>query len=142
MVYTFRSKENSELTMDIQDGLPVPVSCGDSEIADPNVHCFTATVWPDGTVVNADNYITRAGVTEDGVARMLEESDLPRLLNFFTSFQAHDTVVFESIRADHFNVYFGSADIEPTMTVDDHFDSDPEEHFSTEFVLPGLFDPV
>ena len=142
MVYTFRAKEFSGLDLDIQDGLPAPVACGDSEIADLNVHCFRMTVWPDGTVVGADNYITRAGVTADGTANMIAEDDLPRLLNYFTSTAEHDTVVFDSIRADHFSVYFGGADIEPALTVEYHFDSDPDQHFSTEFVLPGLLDSV
>ncbi len=142
MVYTFRSAENSSLTLDMQDGQPAPVCCGDSTIEDLKTHCFTATVWPDGTVVEANNYITRSEVTENGTARMLTQDDLPRLLNFFTSTTAQDTVVFESIRADRFDVYFGSADIEPVLTVEYHFESDPEAHYSTQFVLPGLLDPV
>ncbi len=142
MVYTFRSKDSSTLALDIHGGLSAPVVTGDSTISDPNIHCFTVTVWPDGTVTEANNYITRADVTPNGSARMLKEEDLPRLLSFFTSFSEHDTVVFDSIRADHFSVYFGSADIEPAMTVEYHFESDPGTSVSTEFVLPGLFDPV
>ena len=142
MVYTFRSREYSRLDLEIQNGLRAPVTCGDSEIADLNVHCFKVTVWPDGTVIGADNYITRAGVTADGVTQMLGTDNLSQLLNFFTSTTEYDTVVFESICADHFSVYFGGAEIEPSITVEYHFDSEPDEHFSTKFVLPGLFDPV
>ena len=141
MVFTFRSAENSAL-LDIQDGLPAPVCCGDSMIDNLNVHCFVVTVWPDGTVVEANNYITRADVVATGTIRMPDEDDFPKLLNFFTSYTEHDTVVFDSICADHFDVYFGSADIEPAMTVEYHLESDPENSLSTQFVLPGLFDPV
>ena len=141
MVYTFRSAENSSLTLDMQDGQPVPARCGDSTNDDLNVHCFTVTVWPDGTVAEADNYITRGEVTDNGTARMLTEDDLPMLLDLLTSPTQHDTVVFESIRADCFDVYFGSANIEPTVTVEYHFESDPDERHTTQFVLPGLLDP-
>ena len=140
LVFTFRSMEHSELSLDIQEGLSAPVCCGSSDSADLAVHCFTATVWPDGTVVAADNNITAAGVTEDGTTRMIGESDLPVLAEFFTSYAENDTLVIESVRANCFSVYFGSADIAPTVTVEYRFESDPDTLLTTEFVLPGLFD--
>ena len=140
LVFTFRSKAHSELSLDIQEGLSAPVCCGSSDSADLAVHCFTATVWPDGTVVAADNNITAAGVAGDGTTRMIGESDLPVLAEFITSYAENDTLIIESIRADSYNVYFGSAEIEPTVTVEYRFESDPDSLHSTEFVLPGLFD--
>ena len=141
LVFTFRSKEHSELSLDIQEGLSVPVCCGSSDSADLAFHCFTATVWPDGTVVAADNNITAAGFEEAGTTRMIGESDLPVLAEFFTSYAENDTLVVESIRANSFSVYFGSAEIEPTVTMEYRFESDPDSLQTTEFVLPGLFDP-
>ena len=141
LVYTFRSSANSELSLDIQEGLSGPVCCGSSDSYDLAVHCFTATVWPDGTVVAADNNITAAGVEEDGTTRMIGESDLPVLAEFFTSYAENDTLIIESVRADSYSVYFGSAEIEPTVTVEYRFESDPDTLLTTEFVLPGLFDP-
>ena len=140
LVYTFRSKVHSELSLDIQEGLSAPVCCGSSDSADLAVHCFTATVWPDGTVVAADNNITAAAVEEAGTTRMIGESDLPVLVEFFTSYVENDTLVIESMRANSYSVYFGSADIEPTVTVEYRFESDPDTLLTSEFVLPGLFD--
>ena len=140
LVYTFRSKVHSELSLDIQEGLSAPVCCGSSDSADLAVHCFTATVWPDGTVVAADNNITAAAVEEAGTTRMIGESDLPVLVEFFTSYAENDTLIIESVSANSYSVYFGSADIEPTVTVEYRFESDPDTLLTSEFVLPGLFD--
>lgn len=136
--YTFRSVTAGETTAEIQAGLTAPVSCGDSTIEDLNVHCFTVTVWPDGTVVRGDNYITQAQLTPDGTVRMLDEADLPELLNYLSSTTEHDAVVFEEIRADSFSVYFGYATVEPILTVQYHFESNPSEPCTTEFSM-GLF---
>ena len=138
IVYTFRSASVSEVSLEIQDGLTAPVACGDSTIDDLNTHCFTVTVWPDGTVVEGNNYITQAPLTEDGTARMLDESNLPELMTYLTSFSENDTLVIEEIRADSFSVYFGYATVEPIVTVKYHFESNPTDSLSTEFSM-GLF---
>ena len=137
VVYTFRSAQQSGTLLEIQPGDPVPVTCGDSTLADLSVPCFTVTVWPDGTVVAANNYITKADAVADGTTRMPDESDMPMLLTYLSSFTENDTVVITSIRACSFSVYFGSADIEPTLTVEYYFESDPDNRQSTELVLPG-----
>lgn len=139
MVYTFRPAEQGRVLLDIQPGNSVPVTCGDSTIPDLSVHCFTVTVWPDGTVIAADNYITLAEIAADGTVRMIDESDMQTLLSYLTSTTENDCVVIESIRADRFSVYFGDAGIEPTLWITYYFESDPSDVHSTEFVLPGLF---
>ena len=140
LVCTFRSAEQDRVLLDIQPGDPAPVTCGDSTIPDLSVHCVKVTVWPDGTVVAADNYITLAEIVPDGTVRMIDESDMQTLLSYLSSTTENDCAVIESIRADRFSVYFGHADIEPTLLITYYFESDPTNVQSTEFVLPGLFD--
>ena len=135
VVYTFRSGSHSALSLEIQDGFLAPVSCGDSTIEDLNVHCFTVTVWPDGTVVRGNNYITKAQTVRDGSVRMLEESDVPKLISYMSSMAEHDTVVIEAIRADSYSVYFGRAAVEPVLTMTYYFESNPTDRLSTEFVM-------
>ncbi len=135
IVYTFRSKTKSNISLAMQDGLNAPVSCGDSTIDDLRTHCFTVTVWPDGTVVCANNYITRAEIATDGTVRMPEERDLPELISYMSSMTEHDTIVIEDLRADSYNVYFGNATIKPTLTMKYHFESAPTDHQSTDFSI-------
>ncbi len=130
----------SSVQLPLNDQENVPVTCGDSEIEDLTVHSFAVTVWADGTVVGADNYITRAQIVPDGTIRMIDESDVPRVLEYLSSMTENDTVVIERVRAAEYSVYFGHAEIEPTVTVDYYFESDPENHQSTLFVLPGVLD--
>lgn len=138
LAFTFCSAEHSRLELPVQEGLMAPVLCGDSNIEDLRVHCFTVTVWPDGTVVWGDNYITRAEAVPDGTVAMLDESNLSELTSYVTSLTEHDTLVIEEIRADAFSVYFGHALIEPLLTMRYHLASNPDEHLSTDFVM-GLF---
>ena len=126
--------------LEIQDGRPVPVTCGDSTLDDLGEHSFSVTVLPDGTVAFANNYVTRAEAVPDGTTRMIDESDMETLLSFMTSYAENDCAVFTSISADCCSVYFGSAEIEPTITVKYYYESAPDEPLSTEMVLPGLFD--
>lgn len=139
IVYTFRSGTVSEIPLEMQEGFRAPVACGDSTIDDPNVHCFTVTVWPDGTVVRANNDITRAQIAPNGAVRMLDEGDLPELVSYITSMSEHDTMVIERIRAESFGVYFGYADIVPVLKLEYHFESDPAEHLTTSFSM-SLFE--
>ena len=131
--YTFRSGSASELRLAIQEGTSVPVTCGDSTVDDLRVHCFTVTVWPDLTVVSASNYITLAQIAADGTARMADENDVPALISYLSSMTENDTVVIEEICADSFSVYFGYAAINPVITVNYYFESDPDNHLSTDF---------
>lgn len=139
LVCVFQSETDSRLSLELQAGDAVPVTCGDSNVEDLSVHCFTVTVWPDGTVVWGDNYITQAQTVPDGTVRMPTEADLPRLLTYMTSNVEHDTLVIESLRADSYSVYFGYATIEPTLTMTYHLESDPDEHLTTQFGM-GLFE--
>ena len=140
VVYTFRSAEHSRLELEIQDGLQAPVLCGDSTLDDLAVHCFTVTVWPDGTVVRGNNYITLARTVPDGSARMPDADDVPELISYLTSNTENDTVVIRELRADRCSVYFGYAEIEPFLTMTYYFESDPTEEHSTEFVIGLLGD--
>ena len=139
LCFRFVSKDPT-VRLEIQDGLLAPVNCGDSTLEDLSEHSFTVTVLPDSTIISADNYITTADIAEDGTVRMIDESDMQTLLKFMTSFAENDTLVITSIRADGFSVYFGRPEIEPLITVEYYFESDPETKLSTEMVLPGLFD--
>ena len=85
VVYTFRSADHSRLDLEIQAGLDAPVLCGDSTLDDLAVHCFTVTVWPDGTVVRGNNYITLAQAVPDGSARMPDANDVPELIFYLSS---------------------------------------------------------
>lgn len=140
VVYTFRSADHSRLDLEIQEGLDAPVLCGDSTLDDLAVHCFTVTVWPDGTVVRGNNYITKARTVPDGSARMPDEDDVPELITYLSSNTENDTVVIKEIRADRYSVYFGHPDVEPFLTMTYYFESDPTEEYSTEFVIGLLGD--
>ena len=136
----FRSPAYSEVTAQMQAGYDVPVLCGDSEIEDPARQLFTVTLWPDGTVVYANNYLTRAALEPDGATPMLTEANLPQLLSFFTSFAEHDTMVIRTITADCYNVYFGSAQAEQTISVTYYYESDPDTIQTTQIIAEGLLD--
>lgn len=140
VVYTFCSAEHSRLLLELQEGLQGPVLCGDSNSEDRGVHCFTVTVWPDGTVVRGNNDITRARAVPDGSLRMPDEGYVAEHLCYFTSFAENDTIVIEEIRVDSYSVYFGHAEIEPLLTMTYYFESDPTEQCTTEFVLSGSED--
>lgn len=140
VVYTFRSAEHSRLLLELQEGLSAPVLCGDSTLDDLSGHCFTVTVWPDGTVVRGNNYITRAQAVPDGTVRMPDADDVPELISYLCSNVENDTVVIRGLRADSFSVYFGYADILPFLTMTYYFESDPEELLTTEFVITLLED--
>lgn len=139
-VFTFRSLTESAPSLDIQDGLAAPIVCGDSTVEDLRVHVLTVTVWPDGTVASANNYITKAKIIPDGTVRMVDESDLPELMQYLSSFAEHDTVVVEQMRADSFGVYFGYAAIDPILTVTYYFESDPTEKRTTEYSMELFYE--
>lgn len=138
VLFTFRSETKSEISLALQEGLTARIECGDSSVEDLTVQVFTVTVWPDGTVVRADNYITSAEIVPDGTVRAFEEGDLPELVSHLTSGTEGDAAVIEEIRAARFSVYFGSAEIEPLLIVTYYFESDPSLRMTTEFVM-GLF---
>ncbi len=140
VVYTFRSADHSRLELEIQEGLDAPVLCGDSTLDDLAVHCFTVTVWPDGTVVRGNNYITRAQTVPDGSARMPDADDVSELISYLSSNTENDTVVIREIRVDRYSVYFGYPDVEPYLTMTYYFESDPTEEHRTEFVIGLLGD--
>ena len=98
------------------------------------------TVWPDGTVVRGNNYITLARTVPDGSARMPDADDVPELITYLSSNTENDTVVIRELRADRYSVYFGYPDIEPFLTMTYYFESDPTEEHSTEFVIGLLGD--
>lgn len=139
--FTAATEKAAHPTLTIQDGLEVPVTCGDSTLDNLGEHSFSVTVLPDGTVANANNYITLASPIPDGTIRMIDESDMKTLLGFFTSYEQDDTMVITSIRASTFSVYFGSALIEPTITVEYYLESDPGVLQTTDMVHGpgGLF---
>ena len=139
MVYTFRSPTESTPSLELQEGVTAPIVCGDSTVEDLHVHVLNVTVWPDGTVVRSNNYITRAEPVQDGSVRMPDESDVPELLTYLTSYTEHDTIVIEKIRAESFGVYFGNATVHPILTVTYYFESKPTEHQTTEYSME-LFD--
>ncbi len=139
LLFTFRSNEFSELRLPIQEGAEAPVTCGDSTLDDLSVHCFVVTVWPDGTVVRANNYITRAELVPDGTVRMPDAGDVPELVSYLSSMTEHDVLVIESLSAESFGVYFGYAAVDPVITLNYHFASDPAEHLSTAFSV-NLFE--
>ena len=140
VIYYFRSEENSKQTVLAQDGLEVPVACGDSTIDDLTNHVFAVTVWPDGTVVRGDNYITRAKVISDGTMETPDETAMNAILSFMTSYAENDVFVLESAGIEEYVVYFWYGTVDPILTVNYHFASDPAEHFSTQIVIPGLLD--
>ena len=140
MTFYFRTAEGGRQNLPMQEGYEVPVTCGDSNVLDLSYNCFYVTVWPDGTVVRADNYITSASIVDNGSVPLPEEEDLWRLLSFTTSFSENDTMVITGITPIEYSVYFGSADIEPAVLVDYYFESDPAQKQSTIFILRGLMD--
>ena len=134
----FRSTEYSRIQAQMQDGYDVPVLCGDSEIEDPSQQLFTVTLWPDGTVVTANNYLTRAALELDSTCPMLTEAAMPQLVSFFTSFVEDDTMVVTKITADCYNVYFGSAEADPTLSITYYYASDPDMVQTTQIIAEGL----
>ncbi len=140
MTFLFRSEENSRKTVKAQEGLTVPVTCGDSTLDDLSSHVFAVQVWPDGTVVSGDNYITRAEIAADGKMRMPGEDSMETILSFMTSLAENDVFVLESAGIEEYSVYFGHGEIDPILTVRYHFDSDPEDHQTTQIAIPGLLD--
>lgn len=136
----FRAASDAAPRAELQPGLDIPILCGDSEIEDPSVHQFKVTLWPDGTVVCADNYITRAVPEPDGTCPMLTEADLAKLASFFTSFAENDTLVLRRVAVDHYSVYFGTPEISPVVTVTYCYESSPDEIQHTDIVVEGLLD--
>jgi hypothetical protein len=140
MTFLFRSEENSRKTVKAQEGLTVPVTCGDSTLDDLSSHVFAVQVWPDGTVISGNNYITRAEIAEDGTIRMPDEDSMEAILSFMTSFAEDDVFVLESAGIEEYSVYFGHGEIDPILTIRYHFASDPENHQTTQIAIPGLLD--
>ena len=140
VIYYFRSAEHSRVTLTAQDGLEVPVTCGDSTIDDLSDHVFAVTVWPDGTVVTGDNYVTKAVIVSDGTMEMPGKDSLDEIASFLTSFTENDALIVESAALEEYSVYFGHGEIDPVLTVYYHFASSPDEHESTMIVIPGLLD--
>jgi type I restriction enzyme R subunit len=52
----------------------------------------------------------------------------------------NDTFVLESAAIEECSVYFGYGTVDPILTVNYHFASDPEEHLSTKIAIEGLLD--
>ncbi len=139
-VYCFVSDSCSRQQLTAQPGLELPVSCGDSRLEDLTVQTFTVTVLPDGTVCEANNYLTRAVAQPDGDCRMIDASDLDRLLSYMTSYAEHDTLVLRRVALEGYSVYFGDELVNPLIRVEYYFESRPEDLQSTEMILPGLFE--
>ena len=140
VIYYFRSAEFSRVSLPLQEGLETPVICGDSTLDDLTDHVFAVCVWPDGTVLRANNYITKAQIVSDGSIQIWDERSLPTIASFLTSYTENDTLIVESAGVEFCSVYFGYAEIYPILTVRYHFASAPEEHRSTEIVFSGLLD--
>ena len=140
MTFLFRSEENSRKTVKVQEGLTVPITCGDSTLDDLSSHVFAVQVWPDGTVIRGDNYITRAEIVTEGTLEMPGEGCMEAILSFMTSFAENDVLVLESAGIEEYSVYFGYGVIDPVLTIRYHFSSSPDEHQSTQIVIPGLLD--
>ncbi len=141
ITYYFRSADGAaDHVLLMQPRYEAPVRSGDSNVLDLPYNCFYVTVWPDGTVASASNYITTAEIVDNGTVRLPEGKDMDELLSFFTSYTENDTLVITAIYPSQFGVYFGSADIEPDVIVEYYFASKPDEKQSTIFVLRGLTD--
>ena len=140
VIFYFRSADNSKVTLQAQDGLEVPVSCGDSTLDDLTDHTFAVTVWPDGTVVDGNNYITRAEIVPNGTLDMPGEESMDAILSFMTSYTEDDTFILESAALEEYSVYFGYGSIDPVLTIRYHYASTPDEHEATLIVIPGLLD--
>ena len=137
ITYYFRPVGKAYETRPMQEGLEVPVRSGDSNVLDLPYDCFYVTVWPDGTVISACNYITRAEIVQADTVRLPEEEDIWKIMEFMTSFTENDTVVITSIEPTMYGVYFGSGNIDPDITVEYYYASDPDNKQSTVFDLRG-----
>lgn len=140
ITYYFRTPTGGRQKLAMREGYEAPIVCGDSGVLDLDYNCFSVTVWPDGTVVKADNYLTNANIVGNGTVRLPEEEDMENLLSFFSSTAENDTLVITAIKPTQYGVYFGSADIEPDVVVEYYYASKPDEKQSTLFVLRGLTD--
>ncbi len=137
--FFFVSEDYSKQKVLAQDGLECYVECGSSDIETRDVQYFVVTIFNDGTIVSADNYITKADIVSDGTQKMIDESFMDKLLEYFTSTKEDDTLIVKRIYIDSYSNYFGYAEITPVVKVEYCYKSDTDDVRTTEFALEGFY---
>lgn len=133
--------ENSKQTVDVQDGASCYIECGNSDIKTRDVQYFVVTALNDGTIVTVDNNITKAEIVSDGTKRMIDESDMDDVLQFFGSPVKDDKMIVKRVYINSYSNYFGYPEIVPTVKIDYVFESDTDEGVrTTELSLDGFKD--
>lgn len=138
--YYFTSEEYSKVNVSVQEGQNCYVECGDSSIIDRESQYFAVTIWNDGTIVDASNYITRAEIEKTGTKQMIEAKDIDKLLTYFMSNTENDTLIIKKIYIDSYSNYFGYSTIEPVVKVEYCLKSDINNTQTTEIVIEGLLE--
>jgi len=137
--FFFVSEDYSKQKVSAQDGLDCYVECGSSDIETRDVQYFVVTIFNDGTIVSADNYITKAQIVSDGTSKMIDDSSMDKLLEYFTSTKEDDTLIVKKVYVDSYSNYFGYVEITPVVKVEYCFKSDTDDVQTTEFALEGLY---
>jgi hypothetical protein len=136
--FYFTSEKYSRQKLDVNSEITnCYVECGNSNILMREVQYFVVTLFPDGTVVSADNYITKAPILSNGTVEMIDESKLNTMLEYFTSTTEDDTLLIKRIYVNAYSNYFGYPEINPFMNIEYSFASDPDNIQLMEF----SFDP-
>jgi hypothetical protein len=138
--YLFVSSDYSKQKVEAQDGLNCYVECGDSDITNRDTQYFVVTVFNDGTIVSANNYITKANIVSDGTEKMIDESSMDKLLVYFSSTTEDDTMVLTRAYVCSYSNYFGYPEITPAIKVEYYYKSNPSDVQATEIMLQGFYD--
>jgi len=138
--YFFVSPDYSKQSVDAQEGINCYVECGNSDITERETQYFVITLFNDGTIVSADNNITKAAIVPDSTQKMIDETYMDKLVSYFTSTVEDDTFILKRAYVSSYNNYFGRPDITPVINVEYCFKSNPSDVKTTEIALEGFYD--
>lgn len=138
--YYFTSERFSKEQVSLQEGRSCYIECGDSSITDRETQYFVITLWNDGTIIDASNYITSANIEKTGTKHMIGSTDIDKLLTYFTSNTENDTIIIRKVYIDSYSNYFGYSTIQPVIKIEYCFKSDINDIQTTEIVIDGLLE--
>lgn len=140
--FLFYSEENSKQTVKANEDMTCYVECNDGDTPLKNVQYFSVVMLADGTVVLAENCITKADIIENGKWMMITEKNMDTLLKLFNSSVKDDKLIISRIYVDAYNNYFGYPEINPVLKVEYCFASSPQDVKTTEVAIDTFVEGV
>ena len=135
----FYSEQYSRQTVSANGETQLPVEGLNEKAPLKDVLYFTVTLLADGTVVSAENSVTRADISENGVFQMITEKNMDKILSRFKSTKKDDKLVVSRIYVDSYINNFGSVDIQPVVKVEYYLESMPDDVRTNEFAIEDLY---